>query len=149
MIIDTLQNSNLYETMHSRFKQAFDFLKETDIDSLAAGKHEIDGDLIFAIINKYNTETPETVQLEAHKEYIDLQYVHQGNETLGFATLTSQNPIKDYDKKDDFQLFEQEYDSITLNKGMFSILYPTDIHAPGLVYKEKEAVVKVVIKISI
>ncbi len=149
MIIDTLQNSDLYTNVHPKFKQAFDFLKNTNLDELSTGKHEIDGELIFAIINKYETNTPEIVKLEAHKKYIDLQYVHHGNETLGFTSYTKQSPSQDYVESDDFQLFEEDFDSISFKKGMFSILYPDDIHAPGLQLGNKENVVKVVIKIQL
>ncbi len=149
MIIDKLENSDLYIAMHPNFKKAFDFLKHTDISSLSSGKQEIEGDSIFAMINRYHTDTPEVVQLEAHKKYIDLQDVYSGNETLGIVPLTNQTPSKTYDKENDFQLFEETYNELAFNKGMFSILYPDDIHAPGLKLNDSEAVIKVVLKILI
>lgn len=149
MIIDKLENSDLYISMHPTFKKAFDFLKNTDIASLPSGKHEIDGEVIFAMINKYDTATPAVVQLEAHKKYIDLQYVFSGTETLGFVTLTNQSPSHAYDTENDFQLFEEKYNELTFRTGMFSILYPDDIHAPGLIHNKSEAIIKVVVKIQI
>ncbi|PCH77962.1 MAG: YhcH/YjgK/YiaL family protein [Flavobacteriaceae bacterium] len=149
MIIDTLENSDLYVTLHPNFKKAFDYLKNTNFAILPSGRQEIEGDVIFAMVNKYDTNTPDVVQLEAHKKYIDVQYVYSGSETLGFLPLTKQTPSQAYDTENDFQLFEEKYDELTFKKGMFSILYPNDIHAPGLIDKTSEAVLKIVVKVLI
>ena len=43
MILDTLENSGLYESIHPRFKKAFDYLKNTDLVALPFGKIELEG----------------------------------------------------------------------------------------------------------
>ena len=43
MILDSLLNTGLYESIHPRFKEAFDYLRNTDLLTLPLGKVELDG----------------------------------------------------------------------------------------------------------
>ena len=50
MIIDELSQSAKYHVLHPRFKTAFDFLTNNNLEELTLGKHLIDGDDVFAIV---------------------------------------------------------------------------------------------------
>jgi len=149
MIIDTLENSKKYIAVHSRFEMAFNYLKNTDFSILKTGRHEIKGDEIFAIINEYETKDAQGVFLEAHKKYIDIQYVYSGSEKVGVMCLCDQVPVKKYDTVDDYHLFDEDFDSILLNKGMFGVFYPNDLHMPGLVNEVSNKVKKIVVKVKL
>ena len=102
MIFDKIENSNLYENINPRIKKAFQFIKETDFSNLDLGKHVIDGEDVFAILMEYETKPASDCKLEAHKKYMDVQYIISGSENIGYAPLTSQKPSKIYDDKDDY-----------------------------------------------
>jgi YhcH/YjgK/YiaL family protein len=87
MILDTLKNSDKYCSVHPRFKKAFDYLKNTDLVALPAGKIELEGaDLVINVVDI--TAKPEAdAKMESHKEYIDIQVPVGNAETMGWIAL--------------------------------------------------------------
>ena len=100
MIIDKIENFGCYQSINSRFKIAQNFLESTNFASLPVGRHEISGDEIYAMVFKYDTKDAELNKLEAHKKYIDIQYVAEGKENVGVSTLDKQNVFQKYDDGD-------------------------------------------------
>ena len=149
MIVDKIENSSLYLTLHHRFEKAFEFLRKTDFSLLEPSKYELDGEDLFAIVNKHKTQDFPEPKLEAHKKYIDIHYMHSGTENIAISTLIDQSPIQEYDPIDDFHLFLDETYNIQLKNRMFAILFPDDLHLPGIRFKKTQKVIKVVIKVKI
>ncbi len=52
MILDDLEQAARYYDLHPGFRRAFEFLRRTDLATLAGGRHEIDGERVFALINR-------------------------------------------------------------------------------------------------
>jgi YhcH/YjgK/YiaL family protein len=149
MIIDKLSNSYLYTNITERITAALRFLQETDIRSLDTGRHDIDGDNIYALVNDYDTKDRGEAKLEAHRKYIDVQYVAAGEELLGYRTHINEVPSKEYDKEKDFVLFDEEPVFVKLSNEVFAILFPDDLHMPGIMAGMPAKVRKVVIKVKI
>lgn len=148
MIIDTLNNTSKYQSLDAGIRKAFNYLHETDLMSVAPGKYEIDGDDIFAIMQEYQTVSAEKEQLEAHKKYIDVQYIITGAEQVGHAFLHQQAPSKTYDEKDDYWLFADDPLFFSqFNAGTFMIFFPEDLHMPCIMKDVPATVKKVVIKV--
>lgn len=150
MIIDTLSNVRLYEHLHTRIAVAFQYLQTTDLASLAPGKYAIDDDNIFAIVQEYDTMDAATEQMEAHRKYIDVQYMISGEELVGHAFLSDQQLSKEYSDENDFLLVPDVPDFFTCFKtGMFMIFFPTDLHMPCIKVEKPAAVKKVVVKVKL
>jgi YhcH/YjgK/YiaL family protein len=149
MIIDKLSNSQLYSGLGERINQAFAYLKQTNFSKMKLGKYEIDGDNIFALVNEYNTKDQSEGKLEAHKKYIDVQFVAKGSELMGYAPLENQIVIDEYSEQNDITFFTGEKSFTEVNEGMFTIFFPTDVHLPGIKVNEKSYVKKVVIKVKV
>jgi YhcH/YjgK/YiaL family protein len=149
MITDILQNAHLYEGLNERFKKAFDYLRKTDFSAVEKGKYSIDGDAIFAIVNEYETKDKNDCEPEAHKKHIDIQYIVKGTELFGYAPLTIQRAVKDYNEIDDVAIYKEDLSYIKLETGMFIIFYPSDLHQPEVREFEPVTVKKVVVKIKI
>lgn len=149
MVVDKIENSNLYVGMNDRFIAAFEYLKKTDFSLLESGKYSVDGNDIFAIINEYETKDHTDGNLEAHKKYIDIQFMSSGSEKIGVATKRNQTPVKTYDSKDDYHLFNEKCNFVSLTKGMFGIFYPDDLHLTGIRNNSSEKVKKIVVKVLI
>ena len=60
MIIDHLSRADLYFPLDPRFQKAFEFLLTADLLKLPLGKHEIEGDKVFALV-KASTRQPRRV----------------------------------------------------------------------------------------
>ncbi|HEY2574566.1 MAG TPA: YhcH/YjgK/YiaL family protein, partial [Verrucomicrobiaceae bacterium] len=88
MIQDTLPLSARYESLSPRFARAFDFLRTVD-GTQSLGRHEIDGDQVFALVQSYATKPVEEALFEAHRKYIDVQFLFSGRETILWAPLAT------------------------------------------------------------
>ena len=148
MIIDRIENSELYESLHLRFAKAFAFICKTDFSQLDDGKYEIENDDIFAMVQEYNTKDKKEAKLEAHRKYIDIQYIHSGVELIGIAALNDQIPITD-DTEKDIAFYEGDASFIKLEAGMFAIFFPDDLHMPGIKLTQSAKVKKVVVKVRV
>ncbi len=149
MIFDSIENAEVYYGLGEKFKTAFKFLKTTDFSSVKGGRIEIDGENIFAIVDKYKTKNPEDATWEAHRKYIDIQYMISGAENMGFVKTCYLDIQKEYDKELDLELLEGLGDFVQVGEGEFVVFFPDDAHKPCLKIKENDEVHKVVIKIKV
>ena len=150
MIIDKFKNINLYSGLSEGINKAINFLQQTDFSNFKPGRVEIDNDNIFALLNKYQTKNPDDCKLEAHKKYIDIQYILSGSELIGYAPLNNQTVIEKYSEEKDVAFFEGETSLMKLDEGMFAIFFPDDLHKPCVKSNTiPETVQKIVVKIVI
>ncbi|MDA3838631.1 MAG: YhcH/YjgK/YiaL family protein [Candidatus Delongbacteria bacterium] len=147
MIYDKLQNINNYRSLHPRFEKAFEFLKATDLENLPTGKHLIDDEDIFVSVSEYSTK--KVGFLEGHKDYIDIQLITKGAEKVGHAKLNDQKIKEEYDPAKDIAFYHGECKYITLIPDDFVILFPDDLHMPGIMNGKSSDVKKIVIKIKV
>ena len=148
MILDRLENSKLYIPLHKNFGRAFSFLCETDLSQLGAGRHEIDGDRLFASVDRYDTQKREEGFFEAHRRYIDVQYVQSGRERIGLQAVAGMQVQEGYNYQKDIGVYAGNGDFILLGEGCFMILYPHEAHKPGCrANYAAERVHKIVVKV--
>ena len=148
MILDKIENSKHYENLHPLFAKAYEYLHKTDFSNLADGKYEIENDKLFAMVQEYNTKEESEGKPEAHRKYIDIQYIHSGVELIGVATLNNQTLISNEPDKD-LAFYESETSFIKLESGMFAVFFPDDLHMPGIKLNQCAKVKKVVIKVLV
>lgn len=148
MILDRIENAYLYYAVHKRFQQAFEYIASIDIHTIPIGRHEIDGANLYALVQEYNTKSKEQGKWEAHRRYIDLQYVVQGAEGMGYANIHHLQQ-GDYDTNKDFLPLFGEGDQVVLKSGYFVLLFPEDAHMPGMAIGNPKPAKKVVIKIAV
>jgi len=129
MIIDTLKNSELYYVFGENFKKAFDFLKNNDISKMELGRHDIDGDNVYILVQEYTTKTIDNCYFEAHKVYADIHYIKEGFEYFGYAPIERASaPITEYDPKKDAIFYEKECLFLLVQEGDIVIMFPHDVH---------------------
>jgi YhcH/YjgK/YiaL family protein len=148
MIIDRIDNAHLYYAVNIKFQRAFDYIRGIDTSSIPVGRYEIDGENIYAMVQQYNTKLKEQGFWEAHRRYIDLQYIVQGAEGMGYANIHHLQQ-GEYDASKDFLPLYGDGDIFTLHSGSFVLLMPEDSHMPGLVIGSPAPVKKVVVKIVV
>ena len=149
MILDTLENADAYNALNSGFAKAFEFLRRNDLAELDEGRHDIDGERVYAIVVKAAGRTRDVGELEAHLKYIDVQYVISGTDEMGWrARASCSQPQAEYDSKDDYQMFSDQPTSwVATVPGTFAIFFPNDPHIP-LISPDQlhKAVVKVAVE---
>lgn len=149
MIIDVLENANLYREVNNKFNKAFNFLRNMDLLRLNPGKYEIEGTSIYAIVDNYFTLPKEEGLWEAHRRYIDIQFVVKNKEQIGYANLRQMQNCTEYDQEKDILFFKGTGSYFIIPPGTFVILTPQDVHMPGIAIEKPEAVKKIVLKILI
>lgn len=130
MIFDTLDNVNNYEGL-GRVYTALKFLSETDFSKIDLGRYELDGDNIFYMVQSYNTDPDKTIS-EAHKKYIDIQYMVEGEEIVGVADISSEKELTEAKEENDVWFYNCKTEPLTLSAGKYMVLYPNDLHCPGV-----------------
>ena len=146
MVIDHLKNAALYLGMHPRMKDAFCYLQKTDFSKIEPGRYEIGGADLFALIQHYDPKPREKARWEAHRKYIDVQYVLSGSELFGYAPSERLNSVA-YDEAKDFHELKGDGDFLHVPAGTFLILFPQDAHMPGISGTGSQPVKKIVVKI--
>ena len=151
MIIDQLINADKYFNVHNGLNKAINYLRTTDLEVLAPGRYVIDNDDdIFAIVQEYKTMDTANEEMEAHKRYIDVQYMVSGQELVGQALFSGQAYSKEYDPVADFMLFPDTPTFFTkMEAGTFMVFFPTDLHMPCIKVNDPISVKKVVVKIKV
>lgn len=148
MILDTLENANRYLALNKGFQKAVDFLFRRDLNALPAGRHEIDGGHVYAIITRDFGRDKQGARLEVHKQYIDIQLILSGTDEMGWKSITfCKQPAGEYEKESDIQFFADEPDLwIPVGPGVFVLFFPEDAHMPMI---SSERIHKVVVKVAV
>jgi YhcH/YjgK/YiaL family protein len=137
------RNPEIWETM-------FRILKSTTFSGLEPGRHEVAGENLFYMINQYITKDAASVKFEAHRKYIDLQYVMEGEEIMGVSGFEYASETDPYVAEKDIAFYtvsKAEYHKASASE--FFVFFPEDLHQPGVMAEDPQKVKKVVFKILI
>ena len=148
MIFDHISNAPKYYCLHKLFEKAFNYLYKTDFSKLAEGKYPIEGENCFAIVNRYTTKTVSESFAESHKKYIDIQFMISGTEKFGYGYIQNFENKK-YCEDNDLQKHYGNLNFLSLGKDNFAILFPDDVHMPGIIAENPCKILKVVVKVAI
>lgn len=149
MVHDHIRHAPEYFNLHPGIRAALEFLAQADLDALTPGRHDVEGDRVFALVSDYTTRTPADAFWEAHRQHIDVQFVHSGRERIAYGNLSTFT-CEPYDEAKDLVVAVGESEAgVSVGAGEFVILYPHDVHMPGLTERQPVAVRKVVVKVRI
>jgi YhcH/YjgK/YiaL family protein len=150
MIADVLKNRQLYEPISPRIKTALEYIANTDFSAMEPGRIELDGANVFVLVQKYDSLPKEQGKWEYHRKYIDIQYIAEGMEQIGFANIENMKVETEYNPEKDIGFLIGEGDYVTLVKGSFGIFFPQDAHQPKVAPNNIIGqVTKVVVKIRL
>lgn len=146
MIFDRAQNLSRYMSRVDA-RLIFDFVSSVD-RSTPIGRHEIDGERLFAFVSEYSTKKREDAVLEAHNRYLDLHFLVFGEEKQEFYWRPEMTESAPYDSKCEAALyrFPELKNELILKPGFFSLYFTDDAHAPQLAVGEPQTVRKIVVK---
>jgi len=149
--IDRKEFAVSYFKNKERWDKAFTFLKSTDLSTIELKRVDIDGDNLFASPSEYITKNKEDANFEAHRKYIDIQYVINGSEMIGVAAISSKDStIAPYDDTKDIEFMTVTGDKeFTATPDRFFVFFPSDAHRPGLKVAGNAPVRKIVVKVKV
>ncbi len=126
---------------------AYDFLTEGGLDSLALGRHDLDGNGTFVNVQEYITK--DSAHFEAHRKYVDIQILTSGKEYIRISPVDGvKTEVSPYNDAEDIEFFDKDdYAERLLDGSNMIVLFPCDGHMPCMKAVENEPVRKVVVKI--
>ncbi|AGH82466.1 hypothetical protein PCNPT3_12650 [Psychromonas sp. CNPT3] len=149
MILGHRNDEALYKLLPSALQSALDFLNKTDLKALSLGRHEIQGEDIFANVMSFDSVPASQKEAEVHQQYIDLQCLISGEEKIEFGLAAHYELSQAYDKENDFALVVniENKSEVVLCADMFAVFFPGQPHKPGCIVTEKANIKKIVVKI--
>ena len=150
MVYDSLNNIQTYAGLSEDIYQGLKFLQNATPDT-APGIYQITP-RVKAIVSEYETKPQNQNGYEAHRQYIDIQYLITGEEKINSLPLEYLKETKAYNQDIDAAFYEEANvrpQELLMGNGYFAILYPQDGHMPQLSVTAPVMVKKVVIKVKV
>lgn len=146
MILDTIDRLENYSWISPYMDRVLRFINQTDLDSLEPGRIEILGNDVFVNVNRQDALTRQDARIEAHKEYIDIQIPISCNEEMGFSSAAYLGaPSVPYSTEKDVEFYPGACNTyLNVRKGMFTVFFPGEGHAPGIT---SNGILKLIVKI--
>lgn len=153
MIKDNLEHIAYYNYLTRELQFGLKYLKDTDFSQMENGKYELVEGKIFANVQEYTTKPVAEGKFEAHRKFIDIQFIAAGEEKIGKGNLEDFEELTPYDEEKDIEFLTpkdpEKVDFIKLKAGEFAIFTTNDAHMPCISLNESTKVKKVVIKVAV
>ena len=151
MVYDKIDNIEIYKGLSTDIYEALKFLQNAT-PSTPTGVIQLNP-RVKAIVSEYETKAVNENGYEAHKRYIDIQALLEGEERIACQPIEWLKQTKPYSEDCDAAFYAAPEviphpSSLTLRPGYFAILYPQDGHMPQLSVTTPTKVKKVVIKVA-
>ncbi len=145
MIIDCIENIELYENFHKDLKKGFEFA--LSLRDKPKGKYECDD--IFAFVQEDVTKEYALGKTETHLKYLDVHIMFEGEEILGYENADKLSVETDYDDIAEAIFYKGELKNIKIEKDMFFILHTKDAHRTCVHIDKETTYKKVVLKLAL
>lgn len=146
MILDQLTYYHQYEAIHRLFPAAFRFIETCD-PAIEPGRYELE-DGMYVMVQAYQTKPVEGALFEAHRAFIDIQYIAEGSERIDYAPVPTLQ-AEDYQPEKDYLPLRGSGQPLLLYAGAFCIFFPQDAHLPSRFIDQPAPVKKIVIKVPV
>ena len=152
MIVTDCEYMDRQVPMTTLLQKALDFLRRPDLGGLPDGRTDIEGDSVFALVQRYETKATQAPTFENHLKYIDVQYLVSGEEVVGWAPVGAMSVTAAYDADVDIcfgTVAAGKWTPVRLEAGHLMVLWPEDAHAPKCAAGAAAQVMKIVIKVAV
>ena len=153
MVIDRLDHAAQYYALGKGLETALRwFAAYADDGRDLPVKTVLDGERIFINGVNYTSEAKPQGQLEAHKKYIDVMYVVEGEEKFFYKPIAEVKHVTmPYDAEKECQLAEIDADAaqVRFSAGHFLIFFPQDGHLAAQLWDKPCKVRKFIAKVAV
>lgn len=101
------------------------------------------------LVQQGTTKAAQGRLLEAHRQYLDIQYILEGKETMGWAPVDSLTLSGEFNTEKDAGMYQGQCAFIQVPKGYCYVVFPEDAHMPGSHLEEPEQYTKLVVKLKV
>ena len=101
------------------------------------------------LVQEGQTKPAQGKLCEAHRDYLDIQYIVEGEETVGWAPLETLTLQGEFDTVKDKGMYAGDVDFTRIGQGYCYVVFPEDAHMPGVHLEEAKAYKKLVMKLKV
>jgi len=138
------------QELKARINEAIEYVGKIDLENAEVGKYMVN-DNFYYMVQDYESRLRENCKLEAHKNYVDVQWIIKGEEIIGLVKPEGLTIKDDYNPEKDvmFYNFPEILNEVVLTSGSYVVILPEEAHMPCCSINDKPAnVKKVVIKVK-
>lgn len=147
MIFAKLSDAADYRGIHPRLDRVIDCLNEEFLRRVGTETQKLEDELLYVTRFDYVTSPLEETFFEAHKKYLDVHLMLDGQERVD---ISHPDTLALFDHKDDFYAYRGEAEqTLILTPGSFLVVFPGDAHRIKVQVKGPETVSKVVFKLLV
>lgn len=149
MIYDKIDNLEIYAGISEGIRLGLEWLRDVNPD-IEKGVYELSPG-VKAIVSEYTTKEVNENGYEAHRDYIDIQYLISGKEKICCLPLDYLKETKAYNKDIDAAFYMEanvKRQEMIIGNGYFAIFFSQDGHMPCLSVDDTLEVRKIVIKVK-
>ena len=150
MIYDKIDNLETYAGISRDIRLGLEWLRDVNPD-IENGVYELSS-RVKAIVSEYDTKEVNENGYEAHKKFIDIQYLIKGSEKICCLPLEFLKETKAYNPEFDAAFYKEASicpQDMLVGNCYFAIFFPQDGHMPCLRIEQPISVKKVVVKVKI
>ena len=153
MFFESLEHAKVYYQNNPVFMNALNTIQSFSENPFHTGRWNIDGENMYMVAAEYKySALTISSQMEAHRKYIDIMYMLEGEECI-FCKPTSKlhNITSSFNLEKDFLLADIDADVVpnALKKGQVAVLLPEDAHCPGCNLDGESSVRKLICKLAV
>lgn len=136
--------------LNAKIEYAIRYIRSLDFKLLKNGKYIVNDDF-FYLVQEYHTKKSEDVRFEAHRNYIDIQFLVEGQERIEITAAAFMEVEVPYNSQNDVVFFkEPRYAGyIDIKEKCYAVFYPKDAHKPGVDLDKTRRVKKIIGKVHI
>ena len=130
--------------------RSIEALMKLDPGRIEAGRYELEGDKLFALIQDVESRSFEESRTEAHSKFADVQIPLSASERYGFSLPQAVLAlIEDRMEANDIAFYERPSREffMDIDPGAYVVFLPNELHRPCLTITEKTPIRKAVIKV--
>lgn len=137
-------------TLYEKITEALEYIEALDKSTLTPGIHEVNDEFYYNYL-EYEAKEPTNTIYEAHKNYVDIQYIVEGQEHVDVSFEEYMELDTPYDVEKDIMFYKnpQKCFSRILGAGEYIIVLPHELHKPGQKVGENGNVKKIVGKVRV
>ena len=144
MIVCPWKDIKKYAALLPGIEEAFDAVNA--LESYEAQTCQLSGGNRF-FVTAGTTIAPDVA--EAHRKYLDIQYIVKGKEVMGWADLADCKPEGEFSEEKDIGFYSADFTFTTINEGTCYVVFPEDVHMPGRHLDVPNDFVKIVVKLKV
>jgi YhcH/YjgK/YiaL family protein len=149
MVYDSIKNAGAYFGLGSGIKAALEYFISYDVSARDTTPASLQGG-IKILRPDYETAPGGEPKLEAHRKFIDVMYVVEGEEAFYYKPACMVTKIlREYDPEIEACLAAIDGDEakFKFTRGYFAVFFPEDAHCAGQLWDRPSRVKKLIAKV--